>query len=57
MRRKHAVGRGGASPAKGSKQGQGGASQADIFVMPQIQAAIESHLYDAPIKAKPVRCV
>jgi colicin import membrane protein len=38
---------GGASPAKGSKQGQGGASQAEIAsYISQVQAAIRGHLYD-----------
>ncbi|STW30834.1 cell envelope integrity inner membrane protein TolA [Klebsiella michiganensis] len=38
---------GGSSPAKGSKQGQGGASQAEInSYISQVQAAIKGHLYD-----------
>ncbi|MEI6907728.1 cell envelope integrity TolA C-terminal domain-containing protein, partial [Klebsiella pneumoniae] len=38
---------GGSSPAKGSKPGQGGASQAEIAsYISQVQAAIKGHLYD-----------
>ena len=38
---------GGSSPAKGSKPGQGGASQAEIAsYISQVQAAIRGHLYD-----------